>query len=83
MHPLFTDFHFSRLFKGDTYDLAVARHEHYVFSHLNLKPKMSVLEVNCGTGNAALELAEFSDVYVVGVDPDARKVGFVLKHVCL
>ena len=68
------NFHFSRIFREDTYSLSLSRHEHYLFSQLDLKPNMKVLEIGCGYGTAALELAELYGVFVTGVDSDPKKV---------
>ena len=35
---------------------------------------MRVLEVGCGVGTNAFELANFADVFVVGIDSDRSKV---------
>ena len=72
------DFHFARVFKGDTVAVAQVRHEHYLFVRLKLRARpgeqLHVLEIGCGIGSAALELAKFANVMVVGVDEDALKV---------
>jgi precorrin-6B methylase 2 len=51
-----------------------SRHRTYLFSQLALRPGMRVLHVACGTGTATLELAFFSNVYVIGIDVDEAKV---------
>ena len=72
------DFHFTRVFKGDTVAVAQVRHEHYLFARLKLRAlpgeQLHVLEIGCGIGSAALELAEYANVMVVGIDEDALKV---------
>jgi len=67
-------FHFSRVYKGDSLPVAMARHQHVLFSHLNLRPKKTVLALSCGNGAVSRQLVEFSDVNVVGIDTDARLI---------
>ncbi|PBK59727.1 S-adenosyl-L-methionine-dependent methyltransferase [Armillaria solidipes] len=68
------NFHFSVLYRGDEYQAAYARHQHYLFSKLNLRPGMRVLEVGCGRGTAVVELANFANVSVVGIDKEASLI---------
>lgn len=90
------DHHFHRIFKGDTSDIARARHQHNLFSRLKLRTRPGiqkhVLEIGCGSGEAALELAEYANVMVVGIDESARQVGSVsclwnkgllTRHTCI
>ena len=77
-----SNFHFSRVFKGDTVAVARVRHEHYLFSRLKLRTRpgvqLRVLEIGCGIGSAAFELAEYANVMVVGIDEDVQKVRTML-----
>jgi cyclopropane fatty-acyl-phospholipid synthase-like methyltransferase len=68
------DHYFCRIFKGDRLKDAFSRHRAFLFSQLALRPRMRVLHVACGTGIATLELAFFSNVFVVGIDIDGDKV---------
>ena len=70
------DFHFAPLRRGDTLEVALNRHKHYLFAQLGLKPGMRVLNVGCRSGVAALELVSFSAVNVTGIDDDRLKVRF-------
>lgn len=74
------DFHFCRLFKGDTHQLALARHQHYLCAMLGLRPGMRVLHIGAGTGDAALELVRYADVEVVSTDADAEKVEYATRR---
>lgn len=70
------DFHFSQfhgIADADTV-MSLARHEHFLFMKLRLKPGMRVLELGCQSGDTVFELANFSGVTVVGVDPDPAKI---------
>ncbi|KZV65867.1 S-adenosyl-L-methionine-dependent methyltransferase [Peniophora sp. CONT] len=68
------DFHFCRVSRGDTLHNALTRHEHYLFSRLRLKAGMRVLQVGSGRGSVAVELANFYNVEVVGVDVDYDQI---------
>jgi sterol 24-C-methyltransferase len=46
----------------------LARHEHYLAHMLNLQPGMKVLDVGCGVGGPAREIARFSDANITGVN---------------
>ena len=59
---------------------SLARHEHYLSAHMQLKPGMRVLDVGCGVGGPAREIARFSDVQIVGVNNNEYQVGRARKH---
>ncbi|KAK4688218.1 sterol 24-C-methyltransferase, partial [Tremellales sp. Uapishka_1] len=61
-------FHFCRFFKGEAFLQALARHEHYLAHMLSLRPGQKVLDVGCGVGGPAREIARFSDATIVGVN---------------
>ncbi|TEB36756.1 delta-sterol C-methyltransferase [Coprinellus micaceus] len=61
-------FHFSRFYKGEAFLASLARHEHYLASQMTLRPGMRVLDVGCGVGGPAREIAMFSDVNIVGLN---------------
>jgi len=47
---------------------------------MGLKPGMRVLDVGCGVGGPAREIAGFSDVNVVGLNNNAFQVGRATKY---
>jgi sterol 24-C-methyltransferase len=61
-------FHFSRFYKGESFAASLARHEHYLSSYMQLRPGMRVLDVGCGVGGPAREIAQFSDANIVGLN---------------
>ncbi|KAJ7119651.1 S-adenosyl-L-methionine-dependent methyltransferase [Mycena epipterygia] len=61
-------FHFCRFYEGEAFGAALARHEHYLAAQMGLKPGMRVLDVGCGVGGPAREIARFSDVEIVGLN---------------
>ncbi|KXN84388.1 Sterol 24-C-methyltransferase erg6 [Leucoagaricus sp. SymC.cos] len=73
-------FHFSRFYKGEAFLASLARHEHYLSCHMSLKPGMRVLDVGCGVGGPAREIAMFSDANIVGLNNNAFQVGRARKY---
>lgn len=61
-------FHFCRFAYGEPFYQAIARHEHYLAHMMNLRDGMRVLDVGCGVGGPAREIAKFSGVNVVGLN---------------
>jgi sterol 24-C-methyltransferase len=55
-------------YKGEALNQSIARHEHYLAHHMGLKADMRVLDVGCGVGGPAREIARFSDARVVGIN---------------
>jgi sterol 24-C-methyltransferase len=53
---------------------AMARHEHYMAHSLDLKPGIKVLDVGCGIGGPAKEIATFVDCKVVGLNINAYQI---------
>ena len=68
-------FHFSRFYKGESFAASLARHEHYLASQMTLRPGMRVLDVGCGVGGPAREIARFADVNIVGLNNNEFQIG--------
>lgn len=68
------NFHFCRYYPGEAFRQALARHEHYLALTMNLKPGMRVLDVGCGVGGPAREIARFAGVEIVGVNNNQFQV---------
>lgn len=47
---------------------------------MSLKPGMRVLDVGCGVGGPAREIARFSDVNIVGVNNNDFQIGRARKY---
>jgi sterol 24-C-methyltransferase len=73
-------FHFSRFYKGEAFRASLARHEHFLAYKMALKPGMRVLDVGCGVGGPALEIAQFSDVEIVGMNNNDFQIGRARKY---
>ncbi|PMD41362.1 hypothetical protein L207DRAFT_632775 [Hyaloscypha variabilis F] len=61
-------FHFCRFAANEPFLQAIARHEHYLATKMNLQSKMKVLDVGCGVGGPAREIARFEDIHITGVN---------------
>ncbi|KAG8216724.1 delta-sterol C-methyltransferase [Butyriboletus roseoflavus] len=75
-----SSFHFSRFYKGEGFYQALARHEHYLAAQMQLRPGMRVLDVGCGVGGPAREIATFTDVNIVGVNNNEFQVQRARKY---
>ena len=74
------NFHFARYYPGESFYQAIARHEHYLAHNMRLRRGMRVLDVGCGVGGPAREIARFADVHVVGVNNNGYQVDRATKY---
>ncbi|KAM7201938.1 sterol 24-C-methyltransferase erg-4 [Naviculisporaceae sp. PSN 640] len=61
-------FHFCRFSPGEPFLQAIARHEHYLAMNIGITPGMKVLDVGCGIGGPAREIAKFTDAHITGLN---------------
>ena len=73
-------FHFSRFYKGEAFLASLARHEHYLASKMVLRPGMRVLDVGCGVGGPAREIAQFTDARIIGLNNNEFQIGRARKY---
>jgi sterol 24-C-methyltransferase len=73
-------FHFSRFYKGEAFAASLARHEHYLAAQMNLRPGMRVLDVGCGVGGPAREIARFSDAKITGLNNNDFQIGRARRY---
>ncbi|KAG1806977.1 S-adenosyl-L-methionine-dependent methyltransferase [Suillus subaureus] len=73
-------FHFSRFYKGEAFAASLARHEHYLAAQMSLRPGMRVLDVGCGVGGPAREIARFADVNIVGLNNNDFQIQRARKY---
>lgn len=62
------NFHFCRFSYGESFRQAIARHEHYLAHEIGIKEGMTVLDVGCGVGGPAREIAKFTGANIVGLN---------------
>lgn len=67
-------FHFAVRRRGENFYAALARHEHFLALRMGLRPGARVLDVGCGVGGPAREIARFSEAHVVGLNNNAYQV---------
>lgn len=73
-------FHFCRFNKGEAFQAALARHEHYLSAKMNFRSGMKVLDVGCGVGGPAREIARFADVEIIGTNNNDFQIGRASKY---
>lgn len=73
-------FHFSRYYKGEAFAAALARHEHYLAAQMVIRPGMKVLDVGCGVGGPAREIAQFTDAQIVGLNNNDFQIQRARKY---
>lgn len=77
-------FHFCRFAYGETFRQAIARHEHYLAHSINIQKGMKVLDVGCGVGGPALEIAKFTGANITGLNNNdyqiARGTRYAVKQ---
>lgn len=61
-------FHFARYYKGEPFYQAIARHEHFLAHKMNIQKNQHVLDVGCGVGGPAREIATFTGANVTGLN---------------
>lgn len=67
-------FHFCRYYIGEEFNRAIARHEHYLASNIGIKANMRVLDVGCGVGGPAREIAHFTGAHITGLNNNAYQI---------
>lgn len=63
-----SSFHFCRFAYGEPFNQAIARHEHYLAHQMGIREHMTVLDVGCGVGGPAREIAKFTGAKIIGLN---------------
>ncbi|KAK9459079.1 S-adenosyl-L-methionine-dependent methyltransferase [Lipomyces oligophaga] len=69
-----TSFHFSRFYKGEPFKASIARHEQYLAYQGGIKKGMKVLDVGCGVGGPAQQIARFTEAHITGLNNNDYQV---------
>jgi sterol 24-C-methyltransferase len=67
-------FHLCRFAPKESLVQALARHEHYLAHMIGIKDNHTVLDVGCGVGGPAREIATFAGCKVVGVNNNGYQI---------
>lgn len=67
-------FHFCRFAVGEPLLQALARHEHYMAHKIGIQENMTVLDVGCGVGRPAREIASFTGCKIVGLNNNGYQI---------
>ncbi|KOS18921.1 Sterol 24-C-methyltransferase erg-4 [Escovopsis weberi] len=77
-------FHFCRFSIGEPFYQATARHEHYLAHSMGIKEGYKVLDVGCGVGGPAREIAKFTGCHITGLNNNdyqiARATNYAKKE---
>ncbi|KAF7186005.1 Sterol 24-C-methyltransferase [Pseudocercospora fuligena] len=73
-------FHFCRFRKGESFSQAMARHEHYLALKMGLQEGSQVLDVGCGVGGPAREIATFSGANITGLNNNDYQVERAIRY---
>ncbi|KAM0286237.1 hypothetical protein ACHAQH_000964 [Verticillium albo-atrum] len=61
-------FHFCRFAIGEAFEKAIARHEHYLAHRMSIAEGARVLDVGCGVGGPARQIAAFTGAHITGLN---------------
>ncbi|KAI8098914.1 S-adenosyl-L-methionine-dependent methyltransferase [Halteromyces radiatus] len=74
-------FHFAKLYKGDTFEQNINRHEAFLALKLGLNNNMRVLDVGCGVGGPLREIVKSSGgAHVTGINNNAYQIERCLAY---
>jgi sterol 24-C-methyltransferase len=73
-------FHFCRYSPGEAFYQAIARHEHFLAAQIGIKPGMKVLDVGCGVGGPAREIAKFTDAHITGLNNNDYQIARATRY---
>ncbi|KUI71269.1 Sterol 24-C-methyltransferase [Cytospora mali] len=73
-------FHFCRFGAREAFNAAIARHEHYLAHSIGIKKGQKVLDVGCGVGGPAREIAKFTGAYITGITINEYQVQRAVRY---
>ncbi|KAF9304541.1 Delta(24)-sterol C-methyltransferase [Mortierella antarctica] len=63
-----TSWHFCRFHYGESVSQAMARYEHYLAARAGINAGNRVLDIGCGVGGPAREIAHFTGAHIIGLN---------------
>jgi sterol 24-C-methyltransferase len=69
-----SSFHFAPRHKYEGFHASIARHEHYLAMKMKMEKDQKILDVGCGVGGPAREIARFSEAHVTGLNNNAYQI---------
>ncbi|CAG8268853.1 unnamed protein product [Penicillium olsonii] len=73
-------FHFCRFAHGEPFLQAIARHEHYLAKEIGIQKDMKVLDVGCGVGGPAREIAKFTGAHITGLNNNDYQIDRAIHY---
>ncbi|KAF9998191.1 Delta(24)-sterol C-methyltransferase [Entomortierella chlamydospora] len=73
-------FHFCRFRPHEPFEQAIARHEHYMAANMHIRPDQKVLDIGCGVGGPAREIAHFTGAHVTGLNNNDYQISRAKRH---
>lgn len=73
-------FHFCRFSVGEPFYQAIARHEHYLAHQIGIQEGMQVLDVGCGVGGPAREIAKFTGANITGLNNNDYQIDRAIHY---
>ncbi|RKF74081.1 Sterol 24-C-methyltransferase [Golovinomyces cichoracearum] len=73
-------FHFCRFAYGEPFYQALARHEHYLAAKIGISDGDKVLDVGCGVGGPAREIAKFTGAHITGLNNNDYQIERAKKY---
>ncbi|TQS34327.1 hypothetical protein Golomagni_05294 [Golovinomyces magnicellulatus] len=73
-------FHFCRYGYGEPLHQATARHEHYLAAKIGINDGDEVLDVGCGVGGPAREIAKFTGAHITGLNNNDYQIERAKKY---
>ena len=69
-----SSFHFAPRHLYEGFHASIARHEHYLAMKMKMEKDHKILDVGCGVGGPAREIARFSEAHVTGLNNNAYQI---------
>ncbi|KAG0252652.1 hypothetical protein BGZ95_006569 [Linnemannia exigua] len=73
-------FHYCRFYPGEPFRQAIARYEHHLAAQMAIEPHFEVLDVGCGVGGPAIEIARFTGARITGLNNNDYQIARAKQH---